>query len=67
MMKRSLLVVVIGCLPALAQTADGILSGQIREPDGNPVASVRVSLVGMGGTLNIQPYADCLLRPVRST
>ena len=49
MMKRLLLIVVTGCLPALGQTADGVLSGQIREPDGNPVASVRVSLMGMDG------------------
>src|SRR5262245_42048178 len=46
MMKRWLLIVVIGCLPALGQAPDGVLSGQIRQPDGNPVASVRVSLIG---------------------
>ena len=49
MMKRLLLIVVIGCLPALGQTADGVLSGQIREPDGNPAASVRVSLTRQDG------------------
>jgi hypothetical protein len=44
MMKRLLLMAVIGCLPALGQTQDAAVSGQIREPGGNPVASVRVTL-----------------------
>jgi hypothetical protein len=52
MMKHLLLIVVIGCLPALGQTADGVLSGQIREPDGNPVASVRVSLTRQDGNIH---------------
>jgi hypothetical protein len=49
MMKGLLLIVVTGCLPALGQTPDGALSGQIREPGGNPVASVRVSLTPKDG------------------
>jgi hypothetical protein len=49
MMKRLLLIGVVGCLPALGQTADGVVSGQIREPGGNPVASVPVSLIRQDG------------------
>ena len=49
MMKRLLPMVVIGCLPALGQTQDAAVSGQIREPGGNPVASVRVTLTRLDG------------------
>ena len=48
-MKRLLLIVVIGYLPALGQAPDGAVSGQIREPSGNPVASLPVSLISSDG------------------
>ena len=50
-MKRLLLVAAIGCLPALTlgQTQGTTVSGQIREPGGNPVASVRVTLARLDG------------------
>jgi len=52
MMKSLFLMAVIGCLPALTlgQTQDATVSGQILEPGGNPVASVRVTLGHLDGT-----------------
>lgn len=53
-MKRLLLMAVIGCLPALGQTQDAVVSGQVREPGGNPVPSVRVRLARLdGSSLNL--------------
>jgi hypothetical protein len=49
MMKRLLIMAVIGCLSALGQTQDAAVSGQIREPGGSPVASIRVTLTRLGG------------------
>src|SRR6516165_3375508 len=82
MMKRALLIVVIGCLPALGQTADGFslqaVHGKIVvEGGGAPTMksdqfSIFFSLAKCApqrkihSALSIQPYADCLLRPVRS-
>src|SRR5262245_14700275 len=48
-MKRLLLMIVMGCLPALGQTQAGAVSGRIRDPGGNSVASVRVTLARVDG------------------
>ena len=50
MMKRWLLMAMIGFTPALGQSQDGALIGRIREPGGSPVPAVRVTLTRVGGS-----------------
>jgi hypothetical protein len=44
MMKRLLLIALLGCTSVLGQTPNGVVSGKIRDQDGNPVPSVQILL-----------------------
>ena len=47
MMKRLLLVAMLGCSALWGQTADGLVSGQVREPNGKLVGPLQVYLSGV--------------------
>ena len=46
MTKRLLLIALLGCTSVLGQSPTGVVSGKIRDQDGNPVTSVQISLTG---------------------
>lgn len=52
MLRRLLLMVAFGCMPVLGQGQNSTVSGQIHDPSGNPVPSVRVSLRRVDGGNN---------------